>query len=425
MYKVQKEIELEAAVRNALNSNETRISDESTLKNQLAKFIENDSIIAAELNKLKSDLKESEQLIGQAQSVENAIKSELEHVRNENKKMKHDRLHLESQYEIKIQEYVDTIAALNSKYESKCNDAKNLSQELSECKDLLKNRYDKIQSCEQELRKLKSMFVDKEREVDHVRSEMKEEIQRSSFKIKNLVTVYQKEKDAILRQKHELHLRLEEVERELDNCRSDLLNREDQFKRDIATSLNDAKVKASTYEQRAMELEAMLVLERNQSAIAKLHNERLNQTDQYEREVTSKECSSLQHQVKSKDDTIQHLEKELCELRDSYVTKDKEYTRLKDKLDETEDKMEMMRNTISSLSEDAKFSKMEAETLKNQLDSLFEKSKKDERQWKQRLDYEVKRSKGYKERCLEAHAREKINKLNSLKENEPLTDLSF
>ena len=70
------------------------------------------------------------------------------------RKMKHDRLHLESQYEIKIQEYVDTMSALNSKYESKCNDARNLSQELSECKDLLKNRYDKIQSSEQELRKL-------------------------------------------------------------------------------------------------------------------------------------------------------------------------------------------------------------------------------------------------------------------------------
>lgn len=68
---------------------------------------------------------------------------------------------------------------------------------------------------------------------------------------------------------------------------------------------------------------------------------------------------------------------------------------------------------------------MESETLKNQLDSLLEKSKKDERQWKQRLDHEVKRSKGYKERCLEAHAREKINKLNSLKENESLTDLSL
>ena len=202
MYKVQKEIELDAAVRNALNSNETRISDESTLRNQLAKFIENDSIISVELNKLKSDLKESEQLIGQAQSVENALKSELEHVRNENQKMKHDRLYLESQYEIKIQEYVDTIASLNSKYESKCNDANNLSQELSECKDLLKNRYDKIQNSEQELRKLKTMLVDKEREVDHVRYEMKEEIQRSSFKIKNLVTVYQKEKDSILRQKH-------------------------------------------------------------------------------------------------------------------------------------------------------------------------------------------------------------------------------
>ena len=55
----------------------------------------------------------------------------------------------------------------------------------------------------------------------------------------------------------------------------------------------------------------------------------------------------------------------------------------------------------------------------------MEKSKKDERQWKQRLDHEVKRSKGYKERCLEAHAREKINKLNSLKEKESLTDLSL
>lgn len=58
---------------------------------------------------------------------------------------------------------------------------------------------------------------------------MKEEIQRSSFKIKNLVTVYQKEKDSNLRQKHELHLRLEEVERELDNCRCDLLNKDDEF----------------------------------------------------------------------------------------------------------------------------------------------------------------------------------------------------
>lgn len=86
MYKVQKEIELDAAVRNALNSNEIRISDESTIRNQLANFIENDSIIAVELNKLKSDLKESEQLIRQTQSVENAIKAELEHVRNENQK---------------------------------------------------------------------------------------------------------------------------------------------------------------------------------------------------------------------------------------------------------------------------------------------------------------------------------------------------
>lgn len=86
MYKVQKEIELDAAVRNALNSNEIRISDESTIRNQLANFIENDSIIAVELNKLKSDLKESEQLIRQTQSVKNVIKAELEHVRNENQK---------------------------------------------------------------------------------------------------------------------------------------------------------------------------------------------------------------------------------------------------------------------------------------------------------------------------------------------------
>ena len=72
--------------RNALNSNEIRISDESTIRNQLANFIENDSIIAVELNKLKSDLKESEQLIRQTQSVKNVIKAELEHVRNENQK---------------------------------------------------------------------------------------------------------------------------------------------------------------------------------------------------------------------------------------------------------------------------------------------------------------------------------------------------
>lgn len=123
-------------------------------------------------------------------------------------------------------------------------------------------------------------------------------------------------------------------------------------------SLNDAKVKAPIYEQRAMELEATLLLERNQNMIVKLHKERVNQTDQYEREVFTKECSSLQHQVKPKDDTIQHLKEELYKLRDSYIAKDKEYTRLKDKMDETEDQwLQMMRNTISSLSEDAFFSK--------------------------------------------------------------------
>lgn len=425
LYKVQQEIELESAVRNALNSNQNRITDESQMRNELAKFIENDSVITGELNKLKADLKESELLIGQAQTVEKALKSELDCARMENQKLKNDGLHLESQYEMKIQEQVDAIAALNSKYEMKCNDVKRLSQELSECKDLLKNRHDKIQGSEQELRKLKTILVDKEKEVAHIRFEMKEENQRSSSKIKNLVMVYQKEKDAILRQKHDLQLRLEEVERELYNSRNDFIKQKEESKRNFSTSLNDAIMKASVYEQRVLDLESALAVERNQSKIMKLQHERLNQTDQYEREVSSNECNSLQHSVKSKDDTIHHLEEELMKLRDSTISKDQEYTRVKEKLDETEDQVQNMRNTISSLSEDAKFSKMEAETLKKQLNNLVEKSMKEERRWKQRLDCEMKRSKGYKERCLEAHAREKLQKWNSLQENESLIDPSF
>jgi chromosome segregation ATPase len=421
MYKVQKKIELEAAVKNVLNSN----PDESNLRNQIAKFIENDSVITGELNKLKSDLKESELLIDQAQTVEKAIKSELDRVLIENQKIKHDGMQLESQYEIKIQQYVDAIASLDSKYESKCNETKHLTQELNECKSILKDRYDKIQSSEQEIRKLKTILIDREREIAHVRSEMKEESQRSSFKIKNLVAVYQKEKDAILRQKHDLQLRLEEVERELDSSRSNLTNQKEEFKRSCAASLNDAVMKASIYEQRTLELEQALILEKNQSYVAKLHQERINQKDRYECEFSSNECSSLQHQVKCKDDTIHNLEQEVIKLRESTIAKDKEITKGKEKMEETEDQVEIMRNTMSSLSEDAKLSKMEAQSLKKQLNSLMEKSKKDERQWKQRLDCEVKRSKGYKERCLEAHAREKLKKWNALKENETLTDLSF
>lgn len=425
MFRVQKEVELEAAIRNQTVTNESRVSEDSTLKLQIAKFIESDALVRAEMNKVRSDLKRSEIAIRQSTVLENELKSQLETLQDENKRLKRDKSQVESQYEIKIQELTETVAVLNSKLESKCHDIKHTNQELSDCKNLVKSRNEKIQCLEDDLKKAKMNVVERERDISQLKEEYKDATEKGNFKTKNLIALSQKEKDSILRQKHDLQLRLQELERELEMCRTDKENKVEELKRSLGTALNDSLLKHSKCEQRVTDLENTMALENRKNQVQKAKWESFQQEKQYEVDIALTECHSLRHSLKCKEDIIQTMEHDLSNLGENMVGKEKDHHILLDQWQEAQDQIMTLENTIASTSGDARQSKLEVENLKAQLNHHTEKTKRSEQEWKRRLEAEMKRSRGYKEQCLEAHAREKLKKLNLPQEQEAWVNQSF